>query len=138
MIGILLAEAAASPPIVPPDYSVPWFMVYPTVVVMGGAILTLFRALLNANAKKSGEELESEKKKSGEQVQREVDHQKRIDNYAKILKDKDDTLERCQEARVTGMESAVTAIVTMNERHQTVLSLLDNLLDRLNHGGDSP
>lgn len=134
----LLAEAASTTPIIPADYSVPWFIAYPIAVVMGGAILTLFKALLSANAKKSAEELTAEKGKSGSQVQREVDHQARIDNYTKVLKDKDDALERCQNARVTGMESAVTAIVTMNERQKTVLGLLENVLDRLNHGGESP
>lgn len=133
----LIAEAAAGP-IVPPDYSVPWFIAYPIAVVMGGAILTLFKSLLSANAKNATEELGIEKKKSGEELQRELDHQARIDNYAKILKDKDDALERCQNARVTGMESAVTAIVTMNERHNTVLGLLENVLDRLSPGGESP
>lgn len=133
----LIAEVASTP-IVPSDYGVPWFIAYPIAVVMGTVIAALFRALLSANAKKSAEELAAEKGKSGSQVQREVDHQVRIDNYTKVLKDKDDALERCQNARVTGMESAVTAIVTMNERHNTVLGLLENVLDRLNHGGESP
>ena len=117
---MLFAEAAAHLPIVPSDYSVPWFIGYPIAVVMATVIVALFKALLNANGKKSAAD-----------VQTEVDHQKRIDRYTELLHEKDEALERCQENRVKGMGTAVTAIVTMNERQKQVLGLLDNLLDRL-------
>lgn len=119
MIGILLAESAGST-VTLADYSVPWFIAYPIVVIMGGAILALFKALLSANGKTSAKD-----------VQTEVDHQKRIDRYAELLNQKDEALERCQNKRVEGMEKVVEAMTKSNERMNRVTQMLEALLGKL-------